>query len=188
MKVFNEYLNLEGISTIRELFLEKGEVHQCQKNNYFIRQGQYQKTAGFIKSGGFRYLCYSTTGKEQIVGYSFENDFVVNYGAFQTQTLSVTDAQAIRNSVVYVLTFEEIQDFFINQDTTNLRARVAETFLADIYSRMLSLYCDQPEERYLKLLERYPQIVNEVSLREIASFIKMTPETLSRIRRKIALF
>jgi hypothetical protein len=52
---------------------------------------------------------------------------------------------------------------------------------------MLSLYCDSPEGRYIKLIERYPDILNLVSLKEIASLIKIAPETLSRIRRKLSL-
>lgn len=188
MKVFNEYLSLEGISKVKKLFLENGIVEEYKKNSFFIRQGQQQKKIAFIPKGAFRYLRYTSQDKEQIVGYSFENDFVTNYAAFRRQTPSITSAQAIRDSIVYVLTDEDIEAFFRNEDPENLRAQIAETFLSDIYGRMISLYCDTPEERYLNLLERYPQIINEVSLKEIASFIKVAPETLSRIRKKITSY
>lgn len=185
MKVFNEYLSLEGISKIKQLFLENGIIEEYKKNSFFIHQGQLQKKIAFVPKGAFRYLRYTPQGKEQIVGYSFENDFVTSYAAFRRQTPSVTSAQAIRDSVVYVLTDDDINHYFENGDPDNLRAQVAETFLSDIYGRMISLYCDTPEERYLRLLERYPQIINEVCLKEIASFIKIAPETLSRIRKKL---
>lgn len=64
---------------------------------------------------------------------------------------------------------------------------MAETLLNDVSARLLSMYCDSPEERYTKLINRYPDIVNLVSLKEIASLIKVAPETLSRIRRKLTL-
>lgn len=187
MKVFNEYLNLEGISKIQQLFLDNGVVEKYKKNSFFIHQGQFQKKVGFISKGGFRYLRYTPLGKEQIVGYSFENDFVTSYAAFQRQTISVASAQAIKDSVVYILTYDDVNAFFRYEDPENIRAQIAEAFLSDIYGRMLSLYCDTPEERYLQLLQRYPRIINEVSLKEIASIIKVTPETLSRIRKKISL-
>lgn len=186
MKVFNEYLNLDGISKIKQLFLDNGVVEEYKKNSFFIHQGQPLKRIGFIPQGAFRYLRYTPLGKEQIVGYSFQNDFVTSYPAFQRQTLSVVSAQAIRNSTIYVLTHDDLNTFFKDDDTDNLRAQIAETFLSDIYGRMISLYCDTPEERYLQLLDRYPKIINEVSLKEIASIIKVTPETLSRIRKKIS--
>ncbi len=187
MKVFNEYLNLEGISRIKQLFLDNGVIEEYKKNSFFIHQGQFLKKIGFIPKGGFRYLRYTPMGKEQIVGYSFENDFVTSYPAFQRQSVSVVSAQAIKDSVVYVLTYDDLSTFFREEDSENLRAQIAEAFLSDIYGRMISLYCDTPEERYLQLLERYPKIINKVSLKEIASFIKVTPETLSRIRKKISL-
>jgi Mn-dependent DtxR family transcriptional regulator len=62
---------------------------------------------------------------------------------------------------------------------------VAEALLNDVSTRLLSMYCDSPKERYTKLIARYPDILTLVSLKEIASLIKVTPETLSRIRRKL---
>ena len=52
-----------------------------------MHQGQTQNYVGFILKGGFRYVRYTSEGTEQIVGYSFENDFVVDYGAFQLENL-----------------------------------------------------------------------------------------------------
>lgn len=186
MKVFNEYLNLEGIDRIKQLFLENGTVEEYKKNSFFIQQGQFQKKVGFIPKGSFRYLRYTQQGKEQVVGYSFEDDFVTSYAAFQRQIPSAASAQAIKDSIVYSLTYDDLNTFFREQDFENLRAQIAEAFLSDIYGRMLSLYCDTPEQRYTQLLHRYPQIINEVNLKEIASFIKVAPETLSRIRKKIS--
>lgn len=64
---------------------------------------------------------------------------------------------------------------------------MAEPLLNDVSTRLLSMYCDSPEERYTKQINRYPGIVNLKSLKEIASLIKVAPETLSRIRRKLTL-
>lgn len=187
MKYFNKYQKVDGISKVKQLFVENGIIEECKKNTIFIHQDQIQKKAGFIIKGAFRYLRHTPDGREQIVGYSFEDDFVANYAAFQCQEPSATSAQAIKDCTIYTLTYDDLYSFFKEQDPDNLRAQIGETFLGDIYMRMISLYCDSPEERYLKLLERYPNIVNAITLKEIASFLKMTPETLSRIRKKITL-
>ncbi|SHF58870.1 cAMP-binding domain of CRP or a regulatory subunit of cAMP-dependent protein kinases [Mariniphaga anaerophila] len=186
MFVFNKYLELEEIAGIRNYFLEVGIQKEYQKDDFFMQQGEMQKYIGCIVKGGFRYLGYTSALKEQIVGYSFENDFVVDYSAFLSQTPAVISGQAIKNSTVLVLSIDEFNRYSNEFSTTNIRSKVAETLLQDIYGRMLSLYCNTPEERYLKIIGRYPDILNQVSLKEIASLVKTTPETLSRIRTKLS--
>jgi CRP-like cAMP-binding protein len=187
MSVFNKYLELDGIAELRQFFIENGATKVYGKNEFFMQRGQKHKYVGFIVKGGFRYLGYTSDGKEQIVGYSFENDFVVDYGSFQIQRPSVIGGQAIKNSIVLILTHDELNAFYDNCDSINFRSKVAESLFEDIYGRLLSLYCDSPEQRYQNLIKRYPDILNLVSLKEIASLIKITPETLSRIRRKLSL-
>lgn len=64
---------------------------------------------------------------------------------------------------------------------------VAESMFKMAYKRMLQAYCDSPEQRYITLMQRCPNLKEEVSLKEIASFIGVTPETVSHIRKKILL-
>lgn len=187
MFVFNKYLDLDGIEELRQFFREKGVVQEYQKNEFFMPQGQTQNYVGFILKGGFRYVRCTAEGTVQIVGYSFENDFVVDYGAFQTREPAAIGGQAIKHSTVLRATYDELNAFYDHCLSPNLRGRVSETFFEDIYGRLLPLYCDSPEKRYQRLVKRYPDILNLVSLKEIASLIKTTPETLSRIRKKLSL-
>jgi len=186
MTFLNKYLELEEIRDVRNFFLEKGTIKEYKKNDFFVRQGQKHDYAGFIQKGGFRYLGYTSGGKEQIVGYSFEKDFVVDYGSFQGQKNAIVDVQAIKNSTVLCLSHAELNNFY-QHHIKNIRGQLAENLLEDIYGRLVSLYCDSPKERYLKLLAQYPDILSLVTLKEIASFIKIEPETLSRLRKKISL-
>ena len=180
-------MELDGIEELRKFFIEKGIPKEYGKNEFFMRRRQKQNQVGFIVKGGFRYLGYSSEGKEQIVGYSFENDFVVDYATFQLQKPPVIDAQSIRESRVLLLTFDKFNTFYQNCGIIDFRSKVAETLLNDISARLLSMYCDSPEERYTKLIDRYPTLLNLISLKEIASLIKIAPETLSRIRKKLSL-
>jgi len=186
MLAFDKYMQLDGIAELKQFFIENGVSKKYEKNEFFMQRDQKQNYAGFILKGGFRYLSYTTsTGKENIVGYTFENDFIVDYGAFQVREPASIGGQAIKQSTVLCITYDELNTFYDHCNAINLRGRIAETLFEDIYGRLLSLYCDLPKERYLKLIERYPDILNQVSLKEIASLIKITPETLSRIRRKL---
>lgn len=156
MPFSKKHLELDGIAELKQFFIEKGTSREYAKNEFFIHRGQNLNDIGFIVNGGFRYLGYSSEGKEQILGYSFENDFVVDYATFQIQKPPAIDAQSIKNSTVLILTYGELHAFYESCGIHNLRSSVAETLLYDVSTRLLSMYCDSPEERYTKLLDRYP--------------------------------
>lgn len=180
-------MKLDGIAELRQFFTEKGLIKEFEKNDFFIHRGQSHNPIGFILKGGFKYIGYSTDGKEQIVGYSFINDFAADYATFQMQKSPIIDIQSITESKVLFLSYDEFNVFFETCAIPDLRSKIAESLLNDISSRLLSMYCDSPEERYMKLIKRHPDILTLVSLKEIASLIKVAPETLSRIRRKLSL-
>ena len=182
-----KYLGLEGIEELKSFISEYGILKQYSKNDFFIRKGYNLNHIGFIIKGGFKYLGYSSDGREQILGYSFESDFVADYPTFQTMQPPVIDIQSITNSTVKTLSHDELNSFFEHYEVVDLRSKIAESLLSDLGSRLLSMYCDLPEERYIKLIKRYPDILTLVNLKEIASLIKVTPETLSRIRKILSL-
>jgi CRP-like cAMP-binding protein len=165
-----------------EIFLEKGEVRNFAKDEIFLREGQRTDLIGYVHTGGFRHLVEASDGTERIAGYSFECDFITNFSALVNEGSAVT-IQAIRESTVYMMRREEIHSY----QTWEYRCRVAEVSLSDVYGRLLLMHTGTAEERYLGLIDHFPAILNEVPLREIASFLRMTPETLSRIRKKLLL-
>ena len=61
----------------------------------------------------------------------------------------------------------------------------AETLLWEVYDRMISMYSLTPEERYLEIINRCPDLLKLITLKELASYLLIRPETLSRIRRKV---
>ena len=69
-------------------------------------------------------------------------------------------------------------------ETQRLGRRIAETMFAEIYQRLLGFYCDTPEQRYQTLMKRCPDLQELITSKEIALFLGVTPETLSRIRKK----
>lgn len=180
---FNRYLELPDIPRMVDIFLNNGEVRHYARDEYIIREGQRSDRIGFIKDGGFRQTVRREDGTERIVGYSFTGDFAASLNAFQMDLPSPISIQAIRDSTVFMMGRDDLHSY----QSVEFRLQVAEMVLGDIYDRLLSWYRDTPEERYRGLLARYPAILNEVPLKEIASFIGITPETLSRIRKKILI-
>ena len=183
--MLNKYMNISEISEAIEFCLNEGEVFEIKKEDFFFRKGEVSKYIGYIQEGAFRTIDYTSAGKQQIVGYSFQGEFVADYATFQSHAPTLVYTQAINDSIVYAITKEQLKRFVDDNKDIHLLRKFEENMLLDIYGRLLSLYCDTPKERYMKIITQHSELLNMISLKEIASFIKVTPETLSRIRREI---
>jgi len=178
--------HLNSYTTLKELFLKKGKRVEYIKKEYFLQQKCLSIIAGWIEYGSFRYTCINETGNERIVCFSFEGELVCDYASFVHQEPALISIQAITDCVVYQLSYNELMGFIgTNAETQRLGRNVAESMFKMAYKRMLQAYCDTPEQRYLTLMQRCPNLKEKVPLKEIASFLGVTPETISHIRRKL---
>ncbi|MBC8616913.1 Crp/Fnr family transcriptional regulator [Parabacteroides faecis] len=183
---FNKYINEIDFSEVRKLFLNKGESIDIKKKDYFVRQNEPCKYVGLIQNGIFRYTCIDNEGNEHIVGYSFAKDFVCDYPSLIKNSNSLTNTQSVTDSTVYILSIKELNDYWeTNMDTQRFGKLVAEELLIEMYQRLLGFYCETAEQRYIALLQRCPDLPLYITLKEIASFLGVTPETVSHIRRKL---
>ena len=124
--------------------------------------------------------------REHITWFSFEGEFVVDYPTFLYSRLSQTTIVAMMPSHVFRVTGEQMKQFFDqSKETMELRAIIAEHILSQFRSRYLDLHCTTPRERYDLLMQRCPGIVKLLDLQDIASFLNVHPNTISKIRRDI---
>ncbi len=178
----------KSINTVRleKLFLEKGIPKILRKKEYMVRQNEKTNHIGFVLSGIFRLTRIDTNGNEWIVGYSFKNDCVCDYPSLINKTAATVNIQATTDCEIYLLPLSELNQFWeTDMDTQRLGRYIAETMFAEIYQRLLGFYCDSPEQRYQALMKRCPNLQELITLKEIALFLGVTPETLSRIRKKL---
>ncbi|WP_303004580.1 Crp/Fnr family transcriptional regulator [Bacteroides congonensis] len=186
MEDFNKYTSHINYSPLVDFALQQGKQVLYKKGEYFVRQGEICRTMGFVVSGSFRYCCTNSTGESSIVGYTFDGSFVGNYPAFQLEDQSNVDIQALCDSSVYMVTHQQLADFYeTNNEHQKLGRRIAETLLWEVYDRMISMYSLTPEERYIDIITRCPDLLKLITLKELASYLLIRPETLSRIRRKV---
>jgi CRP-like cAMP-binding protein len=181
----NNSLDLE---TLREFCKREGEAVTYHKGDQLEREGDPARWLAFVESGCFKYVNHGISDdREHITWFSFEGEFVVDYPTFLYGRPARTSIVAMMPSRVFRVTGEQMRQFFDqSKETMELRAVIAEHILCQFRSRYLDLHCTTARERYDLLMQRCPGIVKLLDLQDIASFLNVTPQMLSRIRKEIS--
>ncbi len=155
------------------------------KNEVITSYGTIENFLSFIESGFVRsYLPDEEYG--YTFSFGFEKEFTCAYDSFLTQTPSEYEMQALTETVVWQISYENLQKIYTETRVGNHLGRSASEKLFLVKSkRELSLLQLTAKERYLKLFTEQPEIIKYVPLKYIASYIGITPQALSRIRRQI---
>ena len=188
MKELNTYINNTDYSGVKDFFLKRGKKQTFRKKEYFVLQNTLSLYAGFIEEGIFHYFCTSDDGKEHVVGYSFENEFVCDYSSFIKRTGSLVSIRALTECTVYTISLNDYLEYAnTTQNGLHFGFQVANDLFEMYYKRLIALYCENPEQRYINLMKQCPDLKEKISLKEIASFLGVSPETVSHIRKKLLL-
>ena len=183
-KFSNNSLDLE---TLREFCKREGEAVTYRKGDQLEREGDPARWLALVESGCFKYVTHGISDdREHITWFSFEGEFVVDYPTFLYARPSQTTIVAMMPSRVIRVTGEQLEHYFDqSKETMKLRAIIAEHILFQFRSRYLDLHCTTARERYEMLMQRCPGIVDHLALQDIASFLNVTPQTISKIRKEI---
>ena len=174
------------LQELREFCEREGEEVTYRKGDQLEREGDPSRWFAFVESGCFKYVNHSSDDREHITWFSFAGEFVVDYPTFLYDRPSQTTIVAMMPSHIFRVTGEQVRQFFgQSMETMTLRAIIAEHILGQFRSRDLDLHCTTPRKRYELLLQRCPGIVEHLPLNAISSFLCITPQMLSRIRKEI---
>ena len=179
--------NSLDLATLREFCKREGEAVTYRKGDQLEREGDPARWLAFVTEGCFKYVTHGLSNdKEHITWFSFEGEFVVDYPTFLYARPAQTTIVAMMPSRVLRITGQQLEQFFDqSKETMKLRAIIAEHLLEQFRSRYLDLHCTTARERYDLLMQRCPGIVDHLDLQDIASFLNVTPKTISMIRKDI---
>lgn len=154
--------------------------------DFLLKAGEVCHFASFIKTGLLRYY-YTHEGKEIVGNFFFENSFVADFQSFITQQPALQNIDAIEAAELLCVSHDEWQHLFQKIPAMQQFGRLSvERIFVYSQQRSASLLLDTAEERYLKLMKQRPKVLQRVPQYMIASYLGITPESLSRIRRRIA--
>ena len=184
MNEFNTYLDGINFKMWKELCMKHGELRHFRKGDEFIRIGEVAKYIGFITKGFLKYVVYTTEGKEKVIGLETVGGFAASFPYCLKNIPSKWSVIANTDSELYCISSEKIKELI--REESHIKQCINETLEAvfyDIYNRHLELYALSPKERYEKLLKRCPQLFEIFQLKDIASYLNITPQHLRRLKK-----
>lgn len=185
IEYFNKNLKLhdEEISFLKEVFT----LRQVKRRQFILQEGDVCKHNTFVVEGCFRMYYVDEDAKEHNLQFAIENWWIGDIGSFHSDEPSKLYVEAIENSTILQIGKEDQLKLFEDYPKFNRIFRVlAENAMVSAQRRILHNISSTAEERYLDFVKRYPQFFNRISNAQIASYLGVTPEFLSAIRKKIA--
>lgn len=175
-------LNEEEKSIVEVYFKER----RIKRRQFILQEGDVCRHNTFIVEGCFRMYHVDEKGKEHNLQFAIENWWVGDIGSFHSEKPSRLHIEAIENSIILQCKKEDQLKLFVDHPKFNRIFRVlAENAMVSLQNRILLNISSTAEERYLDFVERFPHFFNRISNVQIASYLGVTPEFLSAIRRKI---
>ena len=167
-------------------FLSLFTYKKIKKNQYFLREGEICNQVAFINSGLIRSF-FLIDGREQVDSFSLESEWITDYVSFLNRQRSAFYIQAMVDTELFLLSYDNIQKIY---DRGKAFERFGRLITEQLYiisvSRATSLLLEKPEQRYLTLLKEEPHLLALIPLKQIASYLGVEPESLSRIRKRTA--
>ena len=172
---------------LRDFIRQHGEAVDYRRGERLETEGEPARWWAFVERGQFKYVARGISdGCEHNTWFSLKGELVGAYPDMLDGRPSQATIQAMKVSRVVRISGEQLLQFFRQDvETMELRSLLAEHLLRQFQIRSNLLLVADSHERYLALLRRCPGIVHDVPLKELASFIGVTQQMFSRIRKEI---
>lgn len=153
------------------------------KSEYITKSGVVNTDVYFVKSGSVR--IYVQVGyDEQIIRLAYKNNIIAVLDSFFTNTPTDFYIQAIKKTEVLVIKKADLISFIAKDiSNSNLWTSILEDMILQQLTREKDLLIQSPKERYERVLQRSPQLFQEIPNKYIANYLRMSPETLSRLKK-----
>ena len=170
-----------------DFFTSKLQRRIIAKKTVFLKINDIENHISFIETGVVRlFIPKENPDKEITFGFSFKDQFISAYDSFLRQKPSLYQLQTLTETTLLSITYKDLQEVYKTTQIGNLIGRLAAERLFLIKSkREQNLLNLTAEERYKRLFKERPELLKVIPLKYISSYIGVTAQALSRIRKRV---
>lgn len=186
IEYFKKYLPLKSDEIT--LLSERVTQRKIKRRQMILQEGFVCKHYTFVEKGCFKMYGIDEKGTEHNLSFAAENDWVADLGSFYSEKPSKLFVEAIEPSTILQIEKQDLLYLFVKSPKfdRNFRVIVEEKFI-ELQNRLLLNFSLNAEHRYLDFLEQYTELASRLPNTQIASYLGITPEFLSKIRKDISL-
>jgi CRP-like cAMP-binding protein len=168
-----------------ELFENAFTFRQIPKKFKLVSKGEISSELYFINKGLIR--LYYTKGTEEITGFIFkENLFASSYDSFLRRAPGIQTLESLEECDLLVITYDKLEELYQTLPKVNILIRkIAEQRFINTQQVLSSFLLESPEERYKRFEQQHKDLLQRVPQNIIASYLGITPVSLSRIRKRM---
>jgi CRP-like cAMP-binding protein len=171
-------------SSVKEKIRSLPPTH-VRKGEILLRAGEMTNAAYYVETGCLRSYLIDDKGKEHIYQFAPEDWIISDEEAMQEQKPALLYIDAIEDSVIRVIHQPSDLKSNLDNDTAQQLLNSLEKKVNAFRRRIIQLLSATAEERYLAFIKTYPDLAQRVPLKMIASYLGITPESLSRVRKEL---
>lgn len=182
---FQHYLPLNE----EEIRLIESKVTQrnVKRRQMILQEGFVCKHYSFVVAGCFRMYGLDDKGYEHNIQFAAEGDWISDIGSFHSQKPSKLFIEAIEPAEIIQIEQQELYFLYRNIPKLDRIFKVLiENKFVELQNRVLQTFSSTAQERYLSFLEQYPHLSNRLPNTQIASYLGITPEFLSKVRKDLS--
>ena len=158
-----------------------------QKRQFLLHEGEVCKQMVFIKKGAVKSYTIDEKGNEHISLIGWEGWWISDFRSFIYQESGILSMEAIEDTEVLLITREDYERMMLKVPVMERYFRILyQNSLVTKDRRLISSNTYTAEEKYRELIASYPQIIHRIPQHLIASYMGLTPETFSRIKKKVS--
>jgi len=182
---FDDYIPLDEEE--RKDLSKKVIERKIKRRQFILQEEDICKHYTFVAEGCFKKFQMDQKGTEHNLQFIAENDWIMEIDSFYNEKPSRVFIEAIEPSIILQITKPDLINLFMSNPKFNRNFRVIiENRFVELENRVLQAISSTAEERYLTFLNQYPKLSQRLPNTQIASYLGITPEFLSKIRKEIS--
>lgn len=185
LKNVSRHIALERKET--EFFVSILEPKKLDRKEVYLKAGTVCKHSAFVVDGALKSFTIDTEGKEHILSFAMADWWIADMYSYISRKPAILTIEAIADSEVLLLSYDNQQQLFKQVPKFERFFRIlVENSLVANQQRLIDNFSSSAEERYLRFIKKYPTVPSCVPQHNIASYLGITPEFLSKIRGRLA--